>query len=202
VKRHLLLGSESSSRQMLLRQAQIPFKLLSQRADETVCDWGLSLEQVVTNIALYKMEHLIMPSGNAGQIEYVLTADTLSMDKQGRLSGKPINKGEAVNMIKRARDGMRTATSFCLEKKEWNGEQWICAGQILECIEAIYVFDVPDNCIDHYFKHSSGFVSSGSIAIEGYGGQFLKKIDGSYSAIIGLPLYEVRRALEKIGFFS
>ena len=33
-------------------------------------------------------------------------------------------------------------------------------------------------------------------------GEFLKELNGSYTAIVGLPLYEVREALEKLGFFS
>ena len=39
-------------------------------------------------------------------------------------------------------------------------------------------------------------------AIEGFGGQFLQEVRGSYSAIVGLPLFQVRTALEHIGVFS
>ena len=38
------------------------------------------------------------------------------------------------------------------------------------------------------------------MAIEGVGSQFVKSIDGSYTAIVGLPLFELRTALLELGF--
>ena len=40
----------------------------------------------------------------------------------------------------------------------------------------------------------------GAGVIEGIGQAFLKNINGSYTAVIGLPLFELRQALKKIGF--
>lgn len=44
--------------------------------------------------------------------------------------------------------------------------------------------------------------SAGALFVEGFGAQFVKEVNGSYSAIIGLPMFEVREALEQIGFFD
>ena len=64
MKNILLLGSKSYSRKLLLDYARIPYHVIEQEADETQCDWGLAMPQVVANIALYKMEHVIMPGGS------------------------------------------------------------------------------------------------------------------------------------------
>ena len=74
----LYLGSTSKSRQRLLKEASIPFQLVGQSVDETLCDWNRPLSQLVETIAIYKMEHIILPDGKKeGDYCFVLTADTL-----------------------------------------------------------------------------------------------------------------------------
>ena len=62
----LLLASQSVSRQSLLQDSGIPFKVITQTADEKACDWSLTIEKVVESIALFKMKHVVMPAGKEG----------------------------------------------------------------------------------------------------------------------------------------
>ncbi len=196
----LLLGSKSASRQMLLKQMNIPFVLIDQDADETACDWTLPFEQVVCSIARHKMKQVIMPTVDKQEL-FVLTADTLSQTLDGSISGKPSGREDAIAKLKAARKGMRTGTAFCLEKRVYTFEQWQTIDRIEQFVDAQYKFVVPDSWIERYLENSASFTSSGAIAIEEYGSQFLESVNGSYTTIIGLPLYELRLALEKIGFF-
>ena len=59
-KNILYFGSKSQSRKMLLEESQIPFVVVDQDADETACDWGLPLPQLVLSIALYKISKLLL----------------------------------------------------------------------------------------------------------------------------------------------
>ncbi|NRB21967.1 Maf family protein [Candidatus Dependentiae bacterium] len=199
----LLLASKSSSRKDLLTQAEIPFVIVEQNADETVCDWGLPLGKLVESIATHKMKSVILPEDDAqeGDVCFVLTADTLGQDSQGNIHGKPKDKDDAIQMISRARNGMRTATGFCLERRVRRGNNWELDKRVLKSVETRYIFDVPDDWIEKYFEHSIGLKASGAIAIEYYGLQFLKIIDGSYSAVMGFPMFELREALTELGFF-
>lgn len=198
----LLLGSQSQARFRLLSEACIPFTIISQDADETKCDWGLPVQQVVTAIARYKMEHAIVPQGTEGQICFVLTADTLSSDSTGTIHAKPISREDAIEKIKLARKGINTCTTaFCLEKKEFKNNQWTTIQRIEKVVSAQYRFIIPDTWIERYFENSPVLISSGAIAIELYGNQFLIDVLGSYSAIVGLPMFELREALEEVGFF-
>ena len=43
---------------------------------------------------------------------------------------------------------------------------------------------------------------AGSYGIQGIAGQFVKTIDGSYSAVVGLPLYETAQLLNNAGYFG
>lgn len=199
----LLLGSKSYSRKLLLDYARIGYHVIEQEADETQCNWNLPMQQVVANIARYKMDHVIMPHGEKeGEIAFVLTADTLSEERDGTISGKPVDMQDAIEKIKRARAGMRTGTAFCLDKRIWRSGGWEVEQRIERYVEATYIFDIPDGWIDRYMHNSISLSASGAIAIEEYGAQFLKEIHGSYSTIVGLPLFEVREALQELGFFG
>ena len=43
---------------------------------------------------------------------------------------------------------------------------------------------------------------AGSYGIQGLGGQFVKHIKGSYSAVVGLPLYQTRMLLTEFGIIN
>lgn len=201
IKNILLLGSKSASRQKLLNEAKIPFTLIEQDVDETKCDWALPLEQVVESIALYKMQHLILPEGKEGDIAFVLTADTLSQDQEGSINGKPTDRTDAIAKIKAARNGSRLVTAFCLDKKIFRNNAWETEKRIVQCVHAEYQFLIPDHWIDIYIDNSPALNASNAIAIEDFGSPFLKTLTGSYSTIVGLPLYELREALESLDFF-
>lgn len=201
----LFLGSSSVSRQQLLKDAGIPFILVPQNADELACDWGMSLQKLVEHIAISKMNHVIMPTGNDGDYAYVLTADTLTEHSSGAIVGKPVNKDQAIEQIRAARAGVTTGTAFCLEKRQFITKagigSWHSVERVVTYLSAQYQFIIPDEWIDRYFELSMGYQGCGAIAIEGFGSLFLKEVHGSYSAIVGLPLYELREELERLGFF-
>lgn len=201
-KNILFLGSKSASRKQLLQEAEIPFILIAQDIDETQCDWNLPLEEVVKNIAQAKMDHLILPQGEETQRAFFLTADTLSYDNSdGMIRGKPTDLAEARHMIRAAQQGSTIATAFCLEVKRFEQGAWHTEKRVLKTVTAQYLFCVPDQWIEIYLERSRGLEASGAIAIEGFGTQFLQSINGSYSAIVGLPMVELREALELYGFF-
>jgi septum formation protein len=199
----LYFGSKSEPRKMLLEEAQIPFIIVSQNADESQCDWGLPLPQLVLNIALYKMQHVLLPVGNhEGDICFVLTADTMSHDKTGKIHGKPVDRADAITKIRATRDGSFLCTAFCLDRKIWRNGVWEIDERIAEIVSAEFSFIIPDEWMDTYLEKVPFLDVSGGIAVERYGNQFLKVVHGSYSTIIGLPLFELRTALEKLGFYK
>jgi septum formation protein len=203
----IYLASKSKSRHKLLKDSGIQFKIVEQDADEKSISWGFALADLVKKIALLKMDHVILPLGkNENEICFVLTADTLGVNSNNQICGKPKDKQEAIQMIKSYRKGAQTCTAFCLDRKIWKNNKWIVDDRIMKEVCTEYIFDVPDNFIEEYFALSRlagiDFMQvSGAVAIEEFGSQFLKSINGSYSAVVGLPMYEVREALTKIDFF-
>lgn len=199
----LLLASNSKSRKNLLTKSGIPFLEIGHAADEDAVEKTLTLNEQVAAIASLKMNHAQLPKGQEGQIVFVLTADTMGQDKAGVIHGKPKDYADAVAKIKALStlQEYTTATGFCVTKQIYNNGAWQVVETISDVISATYQFSIPEQWVEKYIAQGSVLTCSGAIEIEGYGQQFLKTVNGSYSTIEGLPLFELRQALEVIGFF-
>ncbi len=137
-----------------------------------------------------------------GDICFVLTADTLGQDTHGNIQGKPVDREDAIKKIKDGRKGSQLSTAFCLDKKMWKSGVWETEKRIERVVHAEYRFYVPDEWIETYLEKSFGLSASGAIAVEAFGAQFLEYVHGSYTAIVGLPMFELREELQNIGFFE
>ena len=54
--------------------------------------------------------------------------------------------------------------------------------------------------IERYIATGEPFDKAGAYAIQGRAGDFVSHLEGSYSGVMGLPLYETAEILAKIGF--
>jgi septum formation protein len=198
----LYLGSKSRSRQELLQNAGIAFELVGQDSDETVCDWNLPFKDIVAGIARSKMNHVVLPAAIAGSECFVLTADTMTCNPDGSINGKPVDREDAIAKIKAATDNVITGTAFCLERRLWCEGSWQVARRIEGYAQGACSYIVPDKWLETFLEQPFVYNSAGALFVEGFGAQFVKEVNGSYSAIIGLPMFEVREALEQIGFFD
>jgi septum formation protein len=201
----LFLASASISRRSLLTEAGIPFTVIEQRSLEQLPTPIISLDCAVAAIAVDKMEHAQLPVGEENQIIFVLTADTLVQDSQGVIHGKPRDYQEALLKIKALQGNLYTTTGFCLERKRYNRGTWHTDRRITQAVGSLCQFTVPDGWIESYLskiKHYNVLSLAGGLYIEHFGMQFLKSVQGSYSTILGLPMFEVRQSLETLGFFN
>jgi septum formation protein len=199
----LYLASKSPSRRMLLDEAGIEYIIVRQDADELQCDWTLPIKELTRSIAIYKMEHAVLPTLPENEVIHVLTADSLIQDIFGTLHGKPENQADAREKIKKIRQGGICTTSFYLQKKIFKNKKWQVMQEIIETVSSEYELDIPDRWIEYYLHHQPlALQAAGGFAVEGFGSQFVKSIKGSNTNIIGLPVCEVRNALEKLGFFE
>ena len=204
MKKRLFLASGSAGRRALLADALIPFEVINQDADESEISLDAPLKAVVQNLAQLKIDHVILPADlSVDQEIFIVTADTLTVGADGLFLGKPTSREHAVEMIVGHRGRLTlTGTGFCLEKRICVDGVWVAEKRILGYGEGYCGFEVSDEHIDFYLDRIPFLTVSGAVALgEGYfSQQFVREIQGSYTAIIGLPLFEVRQALQIIGF--
>lgn len=201
----LYLGSQSSVRQKILREAGIAVEVLGHDSDECIVQADLSFDDYVLEIAREKMRHVKMPHVGEGQWVFVLTADSLVRTKKtGQIFGKPDDTEDGKNMLRVARDeGIIITTGCCIHKIECKDGQPVTIDKQEIIASAQVEFCVDEDELDAYFsKEPDALKSAGAGILEkGYGLRFLKSINGDFSAALGLPLFEVCQILKKMNFF-
>jgi len=201
----LYLASQSPARQKLLTWADITFKVMTHSSDENVEQTQSTFEAYVLAVAQSKMHSLTLPQpAEVGKpYMFVLTADTLLRNsKTGFILGKPGTRENAVKMLTvDLREPAEVVTGCCVQKYELQDGAWVAGQGANWTTKAVVEFYVDDQSIDTYLKLLPQAINcAGAGIVEDHGLSYLKSVSGSYSAVIGLPLYELRQELFKLGF--
>ena len=188
----LLLASQSPRRAQLLKQLNVPFHALSCDIDETC----LPNEESYSYVARLAAEKAKTGWQQCDQSQYVaaLGSDT-SVVIKGSILGKPENKDDFVSMMQLLSYGtheVKTAVSMT------NGRE---QETVVVSTEVIFK-SLSNQEIDWYWSTGEPVDKAGGYAIQGFGGQFVKRIVGSYSAVVGLPLFETAELLKTFGVLS
>lgn len=186
----LVLASQSPRRADLLQQIGVPFKQCPVDIDETV--------GVDENPAAYVQRMASEKSTKGWQLnttdDLVLGADTIVV-AANKILGKPQNKDNFVTMMKLLSDSTHSvftavAITSAEQQKSIIIETQVCFGPLTK------------QQIDWYWQTGEPQDKAGGYGIQGLGGQFVKHIMGSYSAVVGLPLYQTRKLLTEFGLIN
>jgi septum formation protein len=206
MKDTLYIGSQSKHRQQLLEWSEIKYKVLKHKSDECGVDLKDGLMQYAIGIARSKMEHVIFPQKHEVETEklFVLTVDTIVVAAESKeIFGKAKDLDDARRMLKiLQKEPADVITGCCLEKRMWKDDSLQVVDKIHWATNALVEFCVEDEMIEAYLKKVPGILHvAGAVMIEHpFGQQFCKQVQGSYSTIIGLPLFELRENLKRLGF--
>jgi nucleoside triphosphate pyrophosphatase len=180
----LVLASASPRRRALLEQLGIPLRIDPAHLDENVRE-GEPAEQYVLRLARQKAEavHVRHPS------DTVLAADT-SVVLEGRILGKPRTAEEAVEMLR----GLSGRTHQVMTAVA-------VAGAGARCVIASVTFAAASEAaLRWYVSTGEPMDKAGAYAVQGIGGFLVERIEGSYSAVVGLPLVETLALLRDAGY--
>ncbi len=203
----LYLGSQSMARRRLLEYANINYQIITHSSDEELAEIPANFAEHVLIIAKHKMQTLNLPEPSSldKNYFYALTADTLVKSiTSNEIFGKPQDRQQAISMLTAECHGpIEVLTGCCLEKFGCHNNRWISIESTQWVSGATLEFYVDQDSIDQYFSaFPYALQCAGAGVVEEHGLSYLKKISGSYSAVLGLPLYELRLALKKMGFES
>ena len=196
----IYLASKSSRREALLRQLGLDFTPLLMR-EAAGRDRDVVEEARDGEPPLHYVERIARTKSLVGAQQMrrrqlpprpVLGADT-EVVLDGIVFGKPKDATDAARMLA-ALSGrtheVLTAVAIC-----WNEEisAEISTSSVTFC-------EITRDDIDHYVATGEPFDKAGAYAVQGRGAAFVRRIDGSYSGVMGLPLYETAALLARIGF--
>jgi septum formation protein len=183
----VILASQSPRRRELLRLLLQEFVCVSPDIDET----HLSGESPPDYVARMAVEKARMCRARCADDTHIIAADTTVVIDQ-RVLGKPATKDEARAMLSLLRGRThQVLTAVCLESQ---GET---AVRVVET--RVSFMPLSAHLIELYLQTGEPWDKAGAYAIQGYAGSFVDRIDGSYSAVVGLPLAETRELLAARG---
>ena len=186
----LILASQSPRRKDILSLMQIPFETVAVETEE-IFDPACSLEQNVTTIALAKAEATAaLISSHKGKT-VILAADTV-VAKGNQILGKPAGFDDAFMMLKSLQNrSHRVYTGFVL----LFGDK-----RYTECVTTTVEFEpISDNDIRRYLLSVKPYDKAGAYGIQDpLMACYVKRIEGCYYNVVGLPLSRVCKALKPL----
>ncbi len=186
----LILASQSPRRKDILSLMQIPFETLAVDTEEII-DPSLSLEDNITKIALAKAEAAAAVIAGDKRKAVILAADTV-VAKGNQILGKPSGFDDAFNMLKSLQNrSHRVYTGFVL----LFGEK-----TYTECVVTTVEFEpMSDSEIQRYHLSVKPYDKAGAYGIQDpLMACYIKRIEGCYYNVVGLPLSRVSKALKPL----
>ena len=180
----LLLASRSPRRRQLLLQLGVRFQCLDLEVDERPHP-GESVAELVPRLALAKAHAGVAQASFARP---VLGADT-EVVLDGEVLGKPADFSTAVTMLRRlsGRDHL-VYSAVALAHR---------AHAVLTSVTRVSFRALTPEEIETYCRRGESLDKAGGYGIQGSAAAFIERIEGSYSGVVGLPLFETATLLSR-----
>lgn len=197
----IYLASQSPRRQELLKQLGVRFEMLAPQPSE-------DSEGIETPLphekALAYVKRVTFAKSAAALVRWqkgglawapILCADTtvsLPNHPDGEILGKPadaIDAARILNMLSNQLHEVLTAVAITIDPNE----KPLCLVQVSK----VRFAQLPQEQIATYIASGEPFGKAGAYGIQGLGGAFIPSIEGSYSGIMGLPIFETAQLLDR-----
>lgn len=187
----IYLASASPRRRELLAQAGVSHEVLPSNISEERTR-GEAPRDYVLRVAGDKARHVAGVAAARGLPRRpVLGADT-EVVVDGEILGKPRDRAHAAAMLRALAGRTHTVfTGLCLVGT--HGEHTAV------CTSRVTMAPLTDAEIDRYVATGEADDKAGAYAIQGRAGAFIARLEGSYSGVMGLPLYELRELFGRAG---
>lgn len=197
---YIYLASQSPRRQELLKQIGVSFEMLIAQASEDTESIESPLpnekaREYVERVTLAKSTIALERWRKSGKAwAPILCADTtvsLPQNPAGEILGKPSDAAHATQILKLLSGKTHevlTAVALTINPLE----KPLCLVQISQ-VEFVHL---TEKKITDYIASGEPFGKAGAYGIQGLGGGFIPSIKGSYSGIMGLPIFEVSQLLD------
>lgn len=180
----LVLASSSPRRAALLESLGLSFRIVAPDVDETRHP-DEEPDFYVERVARMKALAVAEPGA------VTLAADT-TVVHEGKVLGKPAHPGEARSMLARLQGDVHAV---------FTGVAVAVDGAVSSAVDRslVRMSEMTDVEIDRYVAGGEPIDKAGSYALQGLGGMFVERVEGSPSNVIGLPLHIAARLLRAHG---
>lgn len=186
----IYLASSSPRRQELMEQLGLFPEKVTASVEEVALP-NESAASFVVRMAVEKADAAY--SKIAGNEIYVVAGDTIVVC-DGKVFGKPANQFEAKKTLQALSGKTHTVISAVALMHDG-------ATYSTKCVTKVSFKKLTQQEIENYTLSGESEGKAGAYAIQGKAATFISKIEGSYSSVMGLPLFELNELLEKSGYY-
>ena len=191
--KEFVLASASPRRKELLAQIGIKFRVCTSKKEEEILRFDP--EDVVKNLSYTKARD-VFERGNTDAI--VIGADTIvAYDKN--ILGKPKNKEEAYHMIKKLQGNIHQVYTGVTVIWQQNNNTHVSSFVAMTEVELYYMSEEE---IQQYIETQEPYDKAGGYAIQGFFARYVKRIDGDYNNVVGLPIGKLYQILNSLNLLS
>ncbi len=186
-----ILASKSPRRRYLLQQAGLCFTVIPSGVDEKAVPLTLS-DDYVRSLAEAKADDIAARYPD----NWVLGADTI-VRIDGMILGKPRSREDARCMLRRLSGQTHqvlTGYAICCRKRDRRFSETV--------ITDVTFKELTEAEIEWYIHTREPFDKAGAYAIQGLGTFLVKRVNGSYTNVVGLPVCEVIEFLIREGILG
>ncbi len=182
---NIVLASASPRRAEILQQIGLTYHVLPSDIDESVCP-GESVETYVQRMASTKAE----VAKQASQSDDVIIAADTSVSIDGHILGKPSDEAHHQHMLASLSGRIHTVhTAVVVSQSEF-------LGAALSTSEVSFRHITAQEA-KNYWLTGEPKDKAGGYAIQGLGGIFVERLTGSYTGVVGLPVFELTQLLKQ-----
>lgn len=194
----IYLASKSPRRRELLKQIGVQFELLMMREQssrfdvdeaplpaEAARDYVERIVLLKAATALKAMRERRLPP------RLILAADT-TVTIDGEILTKPIDRADAVRMLKRLGGEVHQVLTAIAVAAERETKHVVTTSFVTFAA-------LSDDDIKRYVESGEPMDKAGGYAVQGLAAKFITTLSGSYSGVMGLPLYETTALLRQAG---
>lgn len=195
----VILASGSPRRIELLSGMGIDFTSKVSDFPEDLSKEGVQPNAYVRETSLKKFEFFIQNNPTL-DFDILITADTV-VEFEGKILEKPKDADEVRQWFKLYSENKvrcYTCTVIGVIKKNEDNTNQIVKSVDFTVQTDVYFDKLSDEVIEDYIKTGEPFGKAGGFAIQGDGKYLIKKIDGCFYNVIGFPVHEFAKHLDKL----
>jgi septum formation protein len=194
--KQLILASQSPRRKSLLAQLGYEFTTQPADIDESVRG-NESATDYVIRLAEEKAQKIFINLPVQQQVKSIVLGSDTSVVIDGHILGKPADEDECIATLQRLENKEhQVLTAIAVITHDELNQNNKIISQLVETQVQFKALSLDE--IKRYWNTGEPCDKAGSYAIQGIGGQFVTTIKGSYSAVVGLPLYETAQLLAQV----
>ncbi len=180
----VILASASPRRQELLKIIFSEFEIIPADVDETLSP-DISPETAAEYLSRKKAEYIAEKYP-----DYLIIGSDTTVVTEKEILGKPENKTDAYNMLKKLSGKThKVITGVC-----------ICGGgktRSFSEITEVEFYNLGEEELENYLSSNEWTDKAGAYGIQGKAGLFVKKINGDYNNVVGLPVSRLNREVKE-----